>query len=226
MKVWVYVEGPSDRFALEALWEVWRQKLQEAGWGIHLIPLDGKSRFFRKIGAHAAEKLVADPCDLVVGLPDYYPNRPYAGTPFQHVNVSDLLDLQQKLVRDSLVNKGLNAAVPLQRFYPSALKHDLEMLLLAASDQLRAHLGTSDRLGNWINPVEDQNQGHPPKRVIEQLYMQKKGRAYLEIKDAAAVLRKVSDLRKLLYSNNRQLKCPVFKSTLDWIGTKTGVPAY
>ena len=140
--------------------------------------------------------------------------------------MNDLLDLQRKLVHDFLVNKGLNTTVLLQRFYPSALKHDLEMLLLAASDQLRAHLGTSDQLGNWINPVEDQNQGHPPKRVIEQLYMQKKGRAYLEIKDAVAVLSKVSDLRKLLYSNNRQLKCPVFKSTLDWIGAKTGVPAY
>ncbi len=226
MKVWVYVEGPSDCSALEALWRVWRQKLQEAGWGIRLIPLDNKSQFFRKIGARAVEKLVADSRDLVVGLPDYYPNRPYAGTPYQHVNVSDLLDLQQKLVSDFLVNKGLNTTVLLQRFYPSALKHDLEMLLLAASDQLRVHLGTSDQLGNWRNPVEDQNQLNPPKRVIEQLYMQKKGRAYLEIKDSAAVLSKVSDLSKLLYSNNRQLKCPVFKKTLDWIGDKTGIPAY
>ncbi|MDD5559592.1 hypothetical protein [Candidatus Methylomirabilis sp.] len=225
MKVWVYVEGESDRIALNALWAKWRTALRQAGWGVQLIPLDDKSRFFRKIGPHATEKLLADPLDLVVGLPDFYPNQPFVGTPNQHATVNDLVNLQRKLVQDTITQKGLDAANLIQRFHPSSLTHDLEMLLLAARDQLRAHLGTSDHLGHWRHPVEDQNQDQPPKRVVQTLYLRKKGRAYRDTKDAAAVLGTVTDLQQILHSESGQLQCPVFKNMLDWIGTKTGVPA-
>ena len=100
------------------------------------------------------------------------------------------------------------------------------MLLLAARDRLCAHLGTPDRLGHWCQPVEDQNHARPPKRVVEELYRQKKGRAYRDTTDAAAVLASVSDLRQLLYLESRQLQCPVFKEMLDWLAEKTGVSAY
>ena len=75
MKVWIFVEGRSDVRALEALWRGWRRKLREQGRGIQLIQLDNKPKFLRKIGSRAMEKLVNDPCDLVVGLPDLYPNK-------------------------------------------------------------------------------------------------------------------------------------------------------
>jgi hypothetical protein len=100
------------------------------------------------------------------------------------------------------------------------------MLLLAAVDQLRDHLDIQEQLGNWRKPVEDQNQDTPPKRLVEQLYMQKRGRAYRDTKDVVAVLSRVTDLRQILYSNSNQLQCPVFKATLDWIGTQTGIPGY
>ncbi|MCX5644279.1 MAG: hypothetical protein NTZ17_06295 [Phycisphaerae bacterium] len=226
MKVWVYVEGPADRSGLEALWDGWRQKLKQAGWGIHVIPLDGKDKFFRKIGAHAVEKLIADSRDLVVGLPDYYPNQPYLGTRYQHATLKALLDVQQKLVRDTLESRRCDAGTFLGRFHASSLKHDLEMLLLAARGQLCAHLGTPDHLGHWRRPVEDQNHDRPPKRVVEELYLQKKGRAYRDTKDAPAVLASVSDPRQLLYLESGQLQCPVFKEMLDWLAEKTGVSAY
>jgi hypothetical protein len=226
MKVWVYVEGASDRLALEALWEKWRSRLKQRGWGIHVIPLDDKSRFFRKIGPRAAQQLIADPQDLVVGMPDYYPNQPYNGTPYQHQDMGDLIVVQRQLVSDALRQRGADAEANCKRFFPSALKHDLEMLLLAACEQLRGHLDVSDQLGNWRHPVEDQNQQTPPKRIVEQLYLQKKHRRYRDTRDAAAVLGKVSDLRQLLYSDAGQLECPVFKGTLDWIGSRTGVAAY
>ncbi len=226
MKVWVYVEGESDRIALNALWTKWKTALGQAGWGVQLIPLDDKYRFFRKIGPHATEKLLADHLDLVVGLPDFYPNQPFVGTPCKHATVNDLVNLQRKLVQDTITRKSLDAVSLMQRFHSSSLTHDLEMLLLAACDQLRAHLGTSERLGCWRHPVEDQNQNQPPKRIVETLYLEKKRRRYRDTKDAAAVLGMVTDFRQILHSGSGQLQCPVFKSMLDWIGMKTGVPAY
>lgn len=92
--------------------------------------------------------------------------------------------------------------------------------------------GPSDRLGlealweRWRHPVEDQNQDHPPKRVVEALYMTKKGRAYRDTTDAPAVLRKVTDFRSVIYAETGQAQCPVFKAMLDWVGAKTGVAAY
>ena len=80
MKVWIFVEGRSDVQALSALWSGWQQRLKESGWGIQLISLENKSKYFRKIGPRATEKLEHDVHDLVVGLPDLYPNRDYANT--------------------------------------------------------------------------------------------------------------------------------------------------
>jgi hypothetical protein len=111
---------------------------------------------------------------------------------------------------------------------PEPWRHDLEMLLPAAKDCLRAHLNTPDQLGAWRNPVEDQNQNRPPKRVIEELFSTKSpGRkAYRDTRDAGAILRKVSDLKNILFNQAGQVQCPVFKEVLDWIGDRTGVTAY
>jgi len=43
MKVWIYVEGESDRLGLRALWANWREQLRTAGHGIKIIPLTSKS---------------------------------------------------------------------------------------------------------------------------------------------------------------------------------------
>ncbi len=230
MKVWVFVEGESDRIALNSLWASWQTRLDTKGWGIQIHPLDDKSRYFRKIGHRAAEKMVNDDRDLVVGLPDLYPNGAYSHTEFKHGDLSELKSVQTRLVRNALqkvFNLSLkNEESTMARFFPSALKHDLEALLLAAVDELRQVLGTRETLGKWRHPVEDQNQQKPPKYVVEELFRTKKSRSYRDTIHAKVVLEKVSDIKKLLFSTSGQLECPVFKETMDWIGERTGVAAY
>ena len=230
MKVWVFVEGESDRIALNTLWASWQNRLGKKGWGIQIHPLDDKSRYFRKIGHRAAEKMVNNDQDLVVGLPDLYPNGVYSHTEFKHDDISELKNVQMRLVWNTLQTvfnlSPKNAEATLSRFFPSALKHDLEVLLLAAVDELRQALGTEETLGGWRHPVEDQNQQKPPKYVVEELFRTKKGRSYRDTMHAKVVLEKVTDIKKLLFSNSGQLECPVFKETMDWIGERTGVAAY
>jgi hypothetical protein len=230
MKIWIFVEGESDRLALNALWEKWRESLRKLGWGIQIIPLDGKSRFFRKIGPHAAEKLRHDKNDLVVGLPDLYPNSEYKNSSYKHNDLGELKMVQTQLVKNNLAEvfgaSPVDIQAALDRFYPTAFKHDLEMLLLAAREELRKVLETNDALGKWRHPVEDQNQMKPPKYVIDELFQAKRGRKYRDTVHAKAVLGRVHDIKTVLYHNGNQLQCPAFKDLLDWIGAKTGVSAY
>jgi hypothetical protein len=230
MKVYVFVEGPADRIALETLWAGWQEHLWHSGWGIHIIPLDDKSRYFRKIGHRAAEKLVNNDQDLAVGLPDLYPNAEYDRTENRHANLAELKTVQARLVKDALLRvfgiSEVAAQTALKRFYPSAMKHDVEVLLLAAVDQLRLVLGTSEALGRWRHPAEDQNQSKPPKYVVEELFLTKQNRAYRDTAHTRAVLGKVTDIKGLLYSHSGQLACAVFKATMDWIAQATRVPGY
>ena len=154
MKVWVFVEGSSDVKALSALWSGWKEKLGEKGWGIHLIPLENKSNYFKKIGPRAIEKLMHDTSDLVVGLPDLYPNQNYANTDYRHNDLQELRDVQERLVSQSLQQKVREADVDshMVRFYASALKHDLEVLLLAASSQLQSRLKMRNKPSGWRRP--------------------------------------------------------------------------
>jgi hypothetical protein len=230
MKVWVFVEGESDRIALNTLWATWRTELGKKGWGIQIHPLDDKSRYFRKIGHRAAEKMVNNEQDLVVGLPDLYPNAAYSQTKFKHADLPELKAVQTRLVQDALQTvfqlSPTTAQERLVRFFPSALKHDLEALLLAAVIELQKVLETKETLGKWRHPVEDQNQQKPPKHVVEELFRTKKGCSYRDTVHARAVFEKVTDIKKLLFSSSGQLECPVFKETMDWIAVRTGVPAY
>jgi hypothetical protein len=230
MKVWVFVEGEGDCKALGALFADWRERLRKAGWGLPIIALGSKSLLLRKIGWHAAEKLCADPNDLVVGLPDLYPNRGYETTEYRHASFDELRQIQTKRVLAALRDSsGLNscaATTHAERFFGSAMKHDLEVLLLAAPAELRAYLRTRDHLGTWRNPVEEQNQNNPPKHIVEGLFKAKLKRAYRDTKDAPAVLRTVPDVRTILYGGSQQIQCPAFKEMLDWVGRRTGVSAY
>jgi hypothetical protein len=232
VKIWVYVEGESDRLALEALWKAtrWLDRLRAAGHGIKVVSLEGKSQFFERLGYRAAEKLTNNNVDRVVGLPDLYPNAEYDGTRYRHADLAELQRVQTSLVREWLDKtfsiRGADARSTLARFHPSALKHDLEMLLLAAQEQLRVALRTTDSLGHWRKPVEDQNQQRPPKRIVEELFRTKLRRGYRATRHAPSVLRQVADMRTILYYTNRAANCPVFREMLDYIGDATGVPAY
>ena len=222
MKVWIFVEGKSDVQALSALWGGWKQQLSAKGWGIQVIPLESKSKYFRKIGSRATEKLANDAHDLVVGLPDLYPNRDYADTEYKHDNLRELQGVQTHLVKQHLqqqMGRRANVDSHIVRFYASALKHDLEVLLLAAASQLQSRLKMSNRPSGWRQPPEDQNQDRPPKRIIEALFQRELKRSYRENTDSDAILRN-ADLREVAE------QCPTFRAMIDWIGEKTGVRGY
>ena len=227
MKVWIFVEGKSDVKALSALWSGWNQKLSEKGWGIKPIPLESKSKYFRKIGSRATEKLANDARDLVVGLPDLYPNRDYADTEYKHNNLQELQGVQRRLVKQHVQQMGRRTDIDshMARFYASALKHDLEMLLLAATSQLQSRLNMSNRPSGWRRPPENQNQNKPPKKIVEELFRRHIGQPYREIVDSHAILSK-TDLREVVFDEHGTVQCPVFRAMIDWIGAKTGVPGY
>ena len=221
MKVWIFVEGKSDVQALSSLWRDWKQKLGAKGWGLQFISLDNKSKYFRKIGHRATEKLVHDTRDLVVGLPDLYPNRDYANTAYKHANLKELQAVQRRLVKQNLQQKVGPTDVDsyIARFYPSALKHDLEVLLLAATSQLQSRLKMKSSPSGWQHPPENQNQNKPPKKVIEGLFQKYLKRSYRPITDSVAILGN-ADLQEVAG------QCPAFRAVIDWIGAETGVPGY
>ncbi len=228
MKVWIFVEGSSDVKALSALWDGWKQNLSTKGWGIQVIPLDSKSKYFRKIGSRATEKLANDAQDLVVGLPDLYPNRDYANTDYRHNNLQELQGVQRRLVKQHLqqqMGRRANVDGHIARFYASALKHDLEVLLLAATSQLQFRLNMSNRPSGWRRPPEDQNQNMPPKKIVERIFRTHLKRPYREIADSHAILSK-ADLREAVFDEHGTVQCPIFRAMSDWIGNKTGVPGY
>lgn len=232
MNIWIYVEGRSDEIGLSALWKDWKGMLQKVGHRMHLIPLNGKPNLFKNIGGRTAEKLYGSETDIVVGLPDLYPNRDFENTQFKHNDLAELKEVQIQEVSTALKNiynlDKDKVRQQLKRFHPTALKYELEMLLLAAQDKLQSYIGTTEKLGGWQKPVEEQDQNQPPKKIVEQLFRTKsKGkRSYRETKDAHAILSKVNDLKEIIYDNNNQIQCPVFKTLLDWIGKQTGVYAY
>lgn len=231
MKVFIYVEGQADKLALGELLRSYKEKLRAQGHGLPFIVLGNKHSFFRKFAAKAAANLVERKDNHVVALPDLYPNRPYAATPNAHADLGDLAARLQHLVSDALrcVYGVPSRDVPeaMSRFHPSALKHDLEMLLLAAwrrlGEQLRQSLNPES---HWRRPVEDQNQDRPPKRIVEKLFLAKTRRAYRDTAHAPAVLRRVDDIQEILHLEAGQPQCPVFKAMLDWIGQRTKVSPY
>ncbi len=230
MKAYVFVEGPSDVEGLKALWQSWLLRLRPSGHGIAVFSLKDKSNYLKKFGERAAERLVANPDDVVVGLPDLYPVTPFDPTEYQHRNLEELKQLQRKAVIKSLqktqnCSKSTAEGIAGQRLYTSALKYDFEMLLLAAKEALRLALGTSEALGNWKEPVEDQNFEHPPKRVVEELFLSKSStrRAYRDTKDAPSVLRRVKDIASILKTDSGRCTCPEFVAALRWMGDKFGV---
>ncbi|MDB5318888.1 MAG: hypothetical protein JWN40_519 [Phycisphaerales bacterium] len=230
MIAYVYVEGESDRLALEALWKTWRDQLRQSGDGIRVLPLDDKARFFRKIGAHTAARLLANADDIIVGLPDLYPTAPYANGPYAHTNLAELNAVQKREVRRALEAhvSSAEATTHLNRFMGSALKHDLEMLLLAAEQQLANFLRVPTNLGTWRQPVEDQNYARPPKRVVEEIFRSRSSNkmSYRDTVHASAVLSRVMDIREIFFTQAGQLKCPEFKRMVDWMGTAFGTPGY
>jgi hypothetical protein len=192
VKVLVYVEGPSDRAALEALLKPVILQGQANRVGIRFLALGGKAPILNDVGRKAADDLRNNPDDWHFALPDLYPMKPYAGTPNAHDSFAALSALLHTRFKARAAKHGLSDQAE-RHFRVHCLKHDLEALLLAAPDALRKRLGTEDALRNqWRLPVEDQNDAKPPKRVIEDLFNKYCQKRYVDTSDAPWILGKAS----------------------------------
>ncbi|WP_414567018.1 DUF4276 family protein [Nostoc sp. CCY 9925] len=192
MKVEIYVEGTSDKYAMEALLShLIEEKLQQ-GIRIEFFPVKGsnndrggnaKKDLLTKTPIKAVNILRNNLTTIVVIMPDLYPRN----IGFDHETIQELengiLDnfnqvLQSKQITDNRLRERLRVF---------CFKHDLEALILAAESELRSVLGVNSLSVRWTIPVEDQNHNVPPKNIVEEIFI-KYGNKYKETVDAQRIL--------------------------------------
>jgi hypothetical protein len=192
VKVSVYVEGPSDQKALQALLKPIIDVGRSRRIGISFFPLNGKAKILDDVPRKAAEQLHLHAESWIFALPDLYPMASYDDGPNKHRSFTELCQLLQGRFRARADKLRLPNDVRRQ-FRVHCLKHDLEALLLAAPAVLRDRLKTTDALLGWRRPVEDQNDDKPPKRIVEDLFRKyrRKGE-YVDTVDAVWILERAN----------------------------------
>lgn len=229
MKVQFFLEGESDWRGLQALWRDWIERLRMKRQGMTFVTFTGKAELLRKIGDRADRALLDGESDLIVSLPDLHPIAPFRGGPSAHVDFESLIHVQRAAVEKGLKEtfRVRETASYMDRYYPCAFRHDFEMLLLAAHDALKSFLGAAD-LPKFSRVVEGQDLDRPPKRIVEECFLNRspRKRAYRETIHAPAVLSKVGSLRTVLFDEKGQPKCPRFQAMVDWLSLRLGEPAY
>ena len=191
MKVIIYVEGPSDKLALNELLKPLIEIKLKQGVSINFFETpagDRKLSLLTKVPVRAVNILINDPSSLVIALPDLYPKN----KGFPHNTFSELEHGLIENFKNSLKQKNISINdTLLKRFRVFCFKHDLEALLLAAEESLQDRLGGKPLNIFWKKPVEDQDHNYPPKYVIEDLFKQH-GRKYKDTIDAPLILHNIS----------------------------------
>jgi hypothetical protein len=183
VKVIVYVEGPSDQRAMQALLADLLVRLQVTGVAVEFIPAENKKRLILQTPGKAVNILLNDPKAVVVALPDLYP--PNIG--FKHTTFEELTRVLQEEFSKTLARKKSDDVRLYERFHVHCFKHDLEALILASESQLALRLGVNSLPLTWVKPVEDQDHHKPPKRIVEELF-QNYGHKYKDTVDAPLIL--------------------------------------
>ena len=212
MRAIVYVEGPSDKAAMQALLRPLIDQKRQKGIAIEFFDShngDSKRSVLVKVPIRAVNILVNDPHSVVVALPDLYP----PNKAFQHETFDELKRGIVKNFQDALTAKGITDDVHLkERFKVFCFKHDLEALILASGEGLKTRLGTNALNVSWRIPVEDQNHDNPPKRVVEGLFT-KYGKRYKDTVDAPYILGSCRH-------QDIAAQCPqCFKPFVDFLGS-------
>lgn len=185
----VYVEGESDRLALKTLLKPLVDKKGAEGISIEFASVgqsgnmsNNKKALLVKYPKKAYQIIRNNRESAVVLLPDLYPYN----VGFPHVNHSQLRDGVAKSFA-ALLSGHENELR--SRFEVFCFKHDLEVLLLAAFEQLQQYLGIS--IGRtWKREVEEQDDNNPPRKIIQSLFHKAKKR--YGVATAAEILRKAS----------------------------------
>lgn len=186
-QVIVYVEGPSDKAAMEALLEPLLGPLRSRGVAVDFFETvsgDRKKSLLQKVPEKAVNILHNKPGSIVVAVPDLYPKN----HGFKHETPEELADGMLDRFRTAVKGKGIENGPSLEaRFRVFCFKHDLEALILASEGALRARLRAPGLKRSWRLPVEDIDHGHPPKRVVEEIFREH-GQKYRETVDAPLIL--------------------------------------
>jgi len=196
MYVVIYVEGISDKNAMELLLASLIAEKQELGIAIQFACIKGKDNqrggdakkdLLTKMPEKAVEFLRNQPGSIMVLMPDLYPKN----KGFPHETFAELeAGIMERFSR-ALEAKGLaDDSRFRERFKVFCFQHDLEVLILAAEEQLKKYLGVKSFKISWQIPVEEQNQDLPPKRIVERLF-ESCGRKYKELRDASSILKEV-----------------------------------
>jgi len=192
MRVLIYVEGPSDKLAMEALFASLINNKYQQGISIEFFPVkgsdnskggDAKKDLVTKTPIAAIDIIRNPPDSIVVVMPDLYPKN----KGFEHETVQELENGILNNFNQALQSKGINDNRLRERFKVFYFKHDLEALVLAAESQLSNVLGVNSLTKTWIRPVEDQNHNVPPKNIVEGIFI-RCGKKYKGTVDAPRIL--------------------------------------
>jgi len=186
-EVIVYVEGPSDKFAMEKLLNPLITKKKMEGILIQFFEApegDKKESVLMKVPLRALNILRNKPNSMVIAMPDLYPRN----KGFPHQTFNELRDGVLDQFNEALKRKGLIDDERLKaRFQVFCFKYDLEALILASKEKLEDRLETKNLAITWRIPVEDQNHDNPPKYIVKSLFEQH-GKSYRETVDAPVIL--------------------------------------
>ena len=188
MRVNIYVEGPSDKSAMEVLLRPLIEHKNSQGFVINFFaaPIGhNKESLINIVPERAANTVLGYPNAIVIAVPDLYPKDKC----FPHTNESELIDGITDRFKKSLSKKGIaDDQRYKERFKVFCFKHDLEALILAAEDSLKSYLGISKFKLKWVKPVEEQDLNKPPKRIVENLFLNRGKDPYKDSTDAPAIL--------------------------------------
>lgn len=185
MKVLVYVEGASDKLALNSLLEPLIHEKWREGVDIRFLPQGGKEDLVNDALIRKALRFLQnEPEGRFVILPDLYP--PNMGR-VDHETAEELINGLNTRFHEIPSDWTVEPTEIEDRFRVFCLKYELEALILAAEEALAAHLETDSFSVTWTHEVEDQNHDKPPEDIVREIF-QENGEAYNKKVDPPEIL--------------------------------------
>jgi len=211
-KVIIYVEGPSDQAAMEALLEPLIEEKSREGVVItfsRALRGDRKRYILLEVPQRAVGIILSTPHSIVVAMPDLYPKN----KGFKHETFDELEAGILRNFNSALQHKGVEDDSQVrERFRVFCFKHDLEALVLASKEALRKYFSIDRLEVTWKTPVEDQDHDNPPRQIVERLFKEH-GQTY-KTTDHAPLILGASDYRDIAE------KCPqCFKPFVEFLSS-------
>ena len=211
-EVIIYVEGPSDQAAMQALLKPLLQRKLQEGLPISFsraLRGDRKKYILLEVPRRAVGIIISKPHTIVVAMPDLYPrNKGFKHETFDELKTGILRNFSNALRKKGAANDPRFR----ERFRVFCFKHDLEALVLASQEALRKHFGLDRLKVTWRIAVEDQDHDNPPRQIVERLFKEH-GQTY-KTREHAPLILGASDYRDIAE------KCPqCFKPFVEFLSS-------